>query len=276
VRDSAPAELGVGKNMAASIRHWGQVTGVLKPSIARGEVEATELGRKLFGQGGWDPFFEDSATAWLIHWHLANARERASTWWLAFSRLPESRFTRESLTDMIFNIANASPATRATRSSIKRDVDVFIRTYVVSKGAQNRSPEDSLDSPLVELGLIRSERNSFSGDEHFTLERDRRETLPDEILAYSILSFWDQVLGSQQTTSFESLCYREGSPGVSFRIAEGELARRLESSFQNYGLIFDDTAGMREIHRNPTIAGSDGFEFLDSYYRSRRSKDESF
>jgi hypothetical protein len=58
-------ELGVGKNMARSIRFWAQAQGVIT-SPARGTGhELTPFGRALLGPGGHDEFLEDIRTLWL-------------------------------------------------------------------------------------------------------------------------------------------------------------------------------------------------------------------
>ena len=34
-------------------------------------IEATPLGRRLFGRGGLDPYMEEPATSWLVHWNIS-------------------------------------------------------------------------------------------------------------------------------------------------------------------------------------------------------------
>ena len=64
--DDAVVELGVGRNMVNSIRHWLRAAQLvtITPDI---KIE-TELGKALFSKDtGWDPYLEDEATIWLIH-----------------------------------------------------------------------------------------------------------------------------------------------------------------------------------------------------------------
>jgi hypothetical protein len=49
--DQAMVELGVGKNMVRAIRFWVEASGMAR-SAAKGGLEATELGRKIFGNKG--------------------------------------------------------------------------------------------------------------------------------------------------------------------------------------------------------------------------------
>src|SRR5262245_39977562 len=55
--EDAFVRLGVGKNMAQSIRFWGRACNIFE-RLERGTGhQATELGRRLFEDaGGWDPF----------------------------------------------------------------------------------------------------------------------------------------------------------------------------------------------------------------------------
>lgn len=269
--DDASTELGVGKNMVSSMRHWALAVDAIRPTDVRGDFEPTDFGRSLFGNEGWDPYFENIATTWLVHWKLASAKERASTWWLAFNRYPDIRFTKESLGNWLYEIAEHSPSTRATRTSIKRDVDVFVRTYVADDHASARIPDETFDSPLSELGMLRSDPTSLAGESIYVIERRQHPTLPIEILAYAIRSYWQDQLAGQSTASFESLCFGEGSPGVIFRLSESQLARQLEDDLEVFGMRFDDTAGMRVVH----LAAPDDpspFQLLDSYFRSRQSE----
>ena len=78
-REDAIVRFGVGKNMVRSIRHWCLATRVAEEE--RGtrlrRLRVTELGNRLLSDNGWDPYLEDDATLWLIHWNLASAGTRA-------------------------------------------------------------------------------------------------------------------------------------------------------------------------------------------------------
>src|SRR3972149_1998131 len=78
-RDDALVRLGVGKNMVRSIRHWGLATGILEEDSQannRGRsIRPSPLGKLLFSRRGLDPYLEDPATLWLLHWQLAGSPE---------------------------------------------------------------------------------------------------------------------------------------------------------------------------------------------------------
>src|SRR4051812_44921015 len=83
--ESAVIELGVGKNMVISIRHWMKSFDLLD----EGE-NLTIIAQKIFEKKGWDPFLEDEGTLWLLHYQLAK-KGYASIFKLIFSELRKSR-----------------------------------------------------------------------------------------------------------------------------------------------------------------------------------------
>jgi len=68
LRDDAITTLGVGKNMVRSIRHWCLTAGVLAEGRDGGALRPTDLGILLLADDGLDPYLEDPATLWILHW----------------------------------------------------------------------------------------------------------------------------------------------------------------------------------------------------------------
>lgn len=77
--EDAVVHLGVGKNMVNSIKFWMRAFGLLEP-----EGTLTSLAHKLMNdENGYDPFFEDIGSLWLLHFNLINedyATIYKSTW----------------------------------------------------------------------------------------------------------------------------------------------------------------------------------------------------
>ena len=154
--EDAIARFGVGKNMVASMRHWANATGVIRDSAAKGGTETTALGHHLFGAGGLDPYMENPATSWLLHWQLCGRPiSKKTTWFWAFNHYPGITFERETLVESIKRLVSDSGWTRASHSTIKNDVACFVRTYVAQLPTGQVNHEDALESPLTELGLIK-------------------------------------------------------------------------------------------------------------------------
>src|SRR5581483_2426590 len=116
---------------------------VLSEGRDGGVLRPTDLGILLLADDGLDPYLEDPATLWLLHWQIASNRARATTGFWAFSHFHEPEFTREALTSALFKWAQTLPGKRVAESSLKRDVEVFLRTYVPSRQGRGHVAEDS-------------------------------------------------------------------------------------------------------------------------------------
>ena len=148
---------------------------------------------------------------------------------------------------------------------MKRDVDVFIRTYVPSAQRSGKLAEDSFDSPLVELGLIQE-----VGKDLYRFAKGSQPTLPDAILTYAVVDYWEQHARERQTIGFETLLHGKGSPGAVFKLAENALAERLER-LPTTALRFDDTAGMRQLLKT-SVELTKPLEILETYYAPSTKK----
>ena len=136
------------------MRHWAEAAGVVVVDSRADHAVTTSLGQRLFDDHGLDPYMEDPTSSWLIHWHLAG-RSKKTTWFWAFSHYPAPTFEREGLAEAIGRLAKDRKWPRASYATIKNDVACFVRTYVAQSPAAKSNQEDSLESPLTELGLIK-------------------------------------------------------------------------------------------------------------------------
>ena len=265
VSDDAMVTLGVGKNMTKSIRYWCEAMEIVRRVGRRGHVEMESFGSNLLASDGWDPYLEDPGTLWLLHWQLVKNPVRTSTWHLAFTRWNPESFTTDQLVGWLEGVvANECPHAKATSASLRRDVEVFIRTYTPSRTRRDYPAEDTFDCPLVELGLIREEEKGV-----YRFARGPNPTLPDEIFAYALIEFWNNVAQQQSTLSFEDIMYGTGSPGAAFRLSDNALAERLEGLSAWTGLVYDDTAGRRIVLQRGHDSGEElePIRALERYYR---------
>lgn len=265
VSGDAPVTLGVGKNMVQSIRHWCLALNLIKSDGRTGHCEVTELGKQLTGPDGWDPYLEDVGTLWLLHWLLARGGERASTWYLAFTRFSASVFSRDQLAGWIHDLVRDVPTVRATPVSLRRDVEVFVRCYVPVNPTRDLGREDTFDCPLVELGLIEEIERGL-----FRFVRGAQPSLPAEVLVYSLIDYWNSRFPGRHSISFEALQYGPGGPGAAFKLTESAMAERLEQLPEWTGFVYDETAGMRVLRWKGMGRGDpwDGMplEVLARYY----------
>lgn len=250
--EDAMVRLGVGKNMVRSIRHWALACGVIHedPSVRdnRGRILCpTDFGDLLIGDGGWDEYFEDPATMWLLHWQLASAATPSTTWFWTFNHAPQLRFTKAELTRWMSNLVEQQGWSRVAESSLRRDVDCFVRTYVPVRPTRTVPLEDTLDCPLVDLGLIREQAKGV-----FQIMRSDHPSLPDELFAYSLATFVERQQNPARTLPLDVVAFSAGAPGRVFCLSEEALLKRLErlATITDGAMLFDETAGLRQVMVN--------------------------
>ena len=249
-REDAMVHLGVGKNMVRSMRHWAMAAGVIEedPAVTsnRGRsLRVTDFGKHLLGDEGWDPYLEDQGSLWLLHARLVSAPDWATTWYWVFNHLPQPEFTKAELSRWLLDFAAQRGWGRVAETSIRRDVDCFLRTYVASQPGRKSPIEETLDCPLVELGLVRE----FGLRGHFIVSRGPQPTLPDELVAWSLAELLGRMETTTGTVSLEKVAYAAGSPGRIFCLSEDALIARLEKlgEITLGAMTFDDTAGLRQV-----------------------------
>lgn len=260
--EDAIALFGVGRNMVASIRHWAVATDVVRET--KGKPVPTELGQCLFDEGGLDPYMEVPATTWLVHWRLCS-NPRNTTWFWAFSHYPATNFNRDALTRGIVKLARDRQWPRAARSTIGIDVKCFVRSYVRRPASTKASFEDSLESPLTELGLIRP----IGRQDGFRFVRGQKPTLGAGVFALAVSEFWSRYR-AKRTLSFEALAHEPGSPGRVFQLDEEALADRLLRIANDTDGIYrwSETAGLKQLIRKQRVSEEDALAFIRQDYET--------
>lgn len=148
----APERLGIGRNMVRALRFWMQATGL--------GIEEREEGRTVhrltpFGEWVWrfDRYFEDEATLWLIHYQLVSQKDQATSWYWFFNHFTVTTFDPETCLDSLSNwVIGELPKQSIAVSSLKKDVDCLLRTYVAEK--KPVTPENLKESILSRLQLL--------------------------------------------------------------------------------------------------------------------------
>lgn len=254
-QEDAFVRLGVGKNMAQSIRFWGRVCGVFAPADGGAGQRATWLGAALLDDAGWDPFLVTPASRWLLHWQIAAGPAAAFTWHYAFSKLRRGEFTEPQLSHQIVQFVAQLGGKPPSPATISRDIDCMLRCYLRPDAAQlGPSAEDALHCPLNELGLIQQ----LPGQPAYRLVSAARPDLPDQLVAFAALQ-QARALG-RSTVAFNELAYGERSPGRVFRLDEDALLSRLLrfEALTGGRAAYSEGGGIRQIAwREPEDASLD-------------------
>jgi hypothetical protein len=260
------ADFGVGKNMVQSMRHWALATSVIQEDT----YLPTRFGRAIFSDDG-DPYLEQPGSLWLLHWHLASLPGRATTWHWAFNEFNEPTFDRDLLLSRIMariellRESGRMKEYRVTEATVRRDVECFVRTYLVKSATSKGLHEENLESPLSELALIQP--MGVGGG--FQFRRGPKSTLPNEVFLYGLLRFWNELYKTRREFSVESLTHEPGSPGRVFLLDEESVAERLASmpDLTDGAIQWDESTGLRQVYADDP-SSIDPLEYIRGLFKT--------
>lgn len=233
VSEHATVALGVGKNMVRAIRFWGRAARVLTNgpgSRSSAGLLPTRLGHAMFSDDGWDPYCEDPATLWLLHWWLLAPRNLLPVWWSAFNDFGALEFTDEQLSSFALGHLRGTPGWQTPHpSSIAKDISCLLRTYTLGSAGRSRATiDDSLDCPLRELGLIKI---GSGNPRTYRFDSGGKPGLRPLIVLFASLDFVARTEGTGvRTVTVTRLTSETGGPGRAFYLSEHAFAERLEAA----------------------------------------------
>ena len=173
----AVVQLGVGKNMVASIRYWLKVFGLTENDTP------TSLAHYLLDtQTGKDPYIEDLGTLWILHFLLVSFGEATLYNWLFVQMQRERKsFTRQNVINFVHRLmVEDGKQGIYNENTVKKDVGVLLQNYVLPLKS---SALEDYSSLLIDLDLIRtSDGKSYA----FNIEGKRQ--LPWQIFLFAIFS----------------------------------------------------------------------------------------
>ena len=258
--------LGVGKNMVNSIRHWLRAAQLV--TITSDKKEPTPLGTAIFSENGWDPYLEDEATIWLIHWLLATNSQEATTWYWFFNHYHKPEFSSNEVSSALISFVRELISAKTSAATIKKDAAVFLRMYV-QKNNQKMTLEEALDSPLSLLDLI----NYSPSTKAYKSYLSHRAGLPIGIFGYAITTIFNE--NKKTEIPIEDLMYNKSgaiAPGMVFRLSETALLTMIERLI-NYipgFYIIRETAGINQLYMQK---GIDALNYLTKHYETPNQQD---
>jgi hypothetical protein len=264
--DDAIAHFGVGKNMVSSMRYWAlaaRVIGDDSNGNYKGPFRVTPAGRTLFGKSGLDPYLEEPASLWWLHWQFAANAKPATTIYFVFNHFNASSFYRDQLLSELKQYCETQSILDIADFTLKRDVDCFVRTYAARVGES----EDALESLMAELGLIQP----VGRRDGFLLARGPKASLPDAMFWYALVEF-AAARAPIRSFAVDTLAHDPGSPGRIFLLNEEALLERLNvlEELSGGALTWSESAGLRQIFFHEDPREVDTLKILAQAYRSRR------
>ncbi len=255
--EDAIVDLGVGKNMVESIKYWCEMTGITDNG------HLTDFAHSLLDKNGWDPYLEDDASLWLLHWKLITNRNNFTSGCALFSLLHKPEFSKRDVAEAILRLLEQKGKKPPSDSMILRDIDCYIRVYAgVRRFEKKKNPDESFSCPLEELNLILPMTDS----EMYRFAIGPKTTLPKEIIGFAL---WDYLNKSKPRVSMriQEALYHEFSPGQAFMLDENSLVDAINSLYadSSWGKFFNftESAGIATIQ----CTLPDGNELLKKYYQ---------
>jgi len=249
----AVVKLGVGKNMVSSIKFWLKAFNIIDLND-----QLTDFSIRLFDdENGYDPFLEDEASIWLLHYQLIKNRY-ASTYTILFNDFRKEKmfFSKKVFTNYIKRIWNNKISSNYNENTISRDFGVFTNLY--KSNDQDKSLKDSYSGILSEIQMLKN--NTNSDQDSYYIKNSERDNLHESIVLFAILdndNYGDSI-------SLNSLEFDIDSPGSIFALNRSGLLNKIgEIVMTNKSITFTDQAGLKELQfkKKPNK-----FKVLDKYY----------
>ncbi len=261
--DESTIELGVGKNMVNAIKYWLRATTMLEDSAE--SLVATPIGKAIFSEGGWDPYLEDEATIWLIHWLLATNFELASAWYWFFNCFHKSEFTNEEASEALADFVRSNLSGRHSERTVKQEIAMILRMYSPPRVNAKSQIEDSLDAPLTSLKLVMA----VEGSNLYRSFASQQPNLPIGVIGYATNEIFNQRKTNMLPISELMYGQKHGvALGSVFRLTESALIAKLENLVKKYPAVLriDETAGIHQLYRQDNSKSS--LDFLRHHYQS--------
>lgn len=260
--EDAVVKLGVGKNMVSAIRYWMKAFNIID-----NKDKLTKFGIKIFDtENGYDPFLEDEASLWLLHYQLVKTG-LASIYTIIFNEFRKEKlfFTKETFLNYLKRFQEVNPELSFNENTVAKDFTVFLNMY--KNDENNNDVEDSFSGILSEIGLLKTIYSTIEDEkgkkikiEQFQIENNERDGLPNAVVLFSILD--NPIFGN--SISLNSLEFDANSPGSIFALNRSGLVNKISDIVSdNKNITFTDHAGIKELQfKNKP----DAYSVLDKYY----------
>jgi hypothetical protein len=251
--EDAVVQLGVGKNMVSSIRFWLKAFNIIDNKDI-----PSEFGKRLFDdENGYDPFLEDEASLWLLHYQLVK-NGFASIYSIIFNEFRKEKlfFNKEIFVNYMKRIGESNPDLNFNENTVAKDFIVFANLY--KNDIESKDVEDGFSGILSEVELLKTTEKGK--EEQFYIENTERDNLPEAVVLYTI--FDNPNYGN--AISLNSLEFDLNSPGSIFALNRAGLMNKISEIVSEFkDITFADQAGIKELQFKNKV---DAYAILDKYY----------
>jgi hypothetical protein len=251
--EDAVVQLGDGKNMVSSIRFWLKAFNIIDNKDI-----PTEFGKRLFDdENGYDPFLEDEASLWLLHYQLVK-NSFASIYSIIFNEFRKEKlfFNKETFVNYVKRIGESNSNLNFNENTVAKDFIVFANLY--KSDPESKDVEDSFSGILSEIELLKT--TGKGKEEQFYIENTERDNLQEAVVLFTILD--NPNYGN--SISLNSLEFDLNSPGSIFALNRSGLMNKISDIVDFFkDITFTDQAGIKELQIKNK---ADAYTILDTYY----------
>lgn len=251
--EDSVVQLGVGKNMVSSIRFWLKAFNIIDSKDV-----PTEFGKKIFDdEVGFDPFLEDEASHWLLHYQLVKTGY-ASIYSIIFNEFRKEKlfFNKEKFVSYVKRIGESNQDLVLNENTLAKDFIVFTNLY--KNDTESKDVEDSFSGILSEIELLKT--SGKGKEEQYYVENTERYTLPVEVVLFTILD--NSTYGN--SISLNALEFEINSPGSIFALSRAGLMNKITDVVNEFkDITFTDQAGIKELQFKNKL---EPYKILEKYY----------
>ena len=244
--------------MVKAIRFWVEVTGIAIPED-NGGLSPSPTGKAFFDPHGFDPFLEDIQTLWVLHWNISTQMPNPLfAWDFLLNRWQEPEFSEQNILKAFEREAQRL-SKKLSPVTLKQHFEVFLHTYVPTRGRKGEIMEDNLDCPLTELELISIVGERDMGERKreaiYAFRREDKPSISSAIFAWALDDFWRKVHSNEKTLPAQVVATGVGSPGQVFKIPEQDVMSRLtEIESTTMGAFrFQESSALPQVVRESQI-----------------------
>ena len=231
--------LGVGSNMAKSIRHWMLATDLVqKDDEHRGRLLTTPFSQLI---QELDPYFIDTGTWWMLHINLISGEPYSTTWYWFFNHFNLERFSKAVVTESLRQYIQVRRTTLPSLRTLDRDVSCMLSSYSRPIPVRAGDPEDARESPFRELGLM-----SFLRSSGYYQANHGLKPIHPSIIGYCI----SRTFGDAGTAdiTIQRLMKEVGGPGRAFGLTSESLFELLvKATSERNEFVIRGHAGQRAL-----------------------------
>lgn len=251
--------LGIGSVMVKSLRYWLQATGLTEEVRSKQRTQQFTVFGNIIARE--DPYIEELGTLWLLHYKLSTSKEMATSWYYFFNIFPLREFTKDDFIAGVTNFVRAHGEEVSNRS-LEDDFNCIINTYIprYKLNPQKAKPEDNMDCPLGELGLldIQNVKNRI-----YRRMIPRKDSIDPAVLVASIL----ESAGERTEVSLQRILSGEGFPGKLFNLDTITLMGILSLAEARGYVRIIRTAGLDVVQISKELTAQ---KCVENYYRNLR------